>query len=185
MVTNGISNSRAEQIITAAGVGGGATTFTSVLQFYYRSGMTTTEFPLVESSLRGASLVGLVNVNTASQAVLACIPGLTNGQAAQLVSYRQSNSNAVSQTPSMVWVTQVLQQSDAQAAGPYITGHGYQYLADIAAVGHNGRGYRRTRFIFDTRQGVPIILHRQDLSQLGWALGKDVRNKWLLAQPTP
>jgi hypothetical protein len=86
---------------------------------------------------------------------------------------------------SVIWITQVLQQTDVLAAAPYITGFGYQYMADVAAVGHNGRGYRRTRFIFDTSQGTPIILHRQDLSQLGWALGKDARTKWLLAKQTP
>jgi type II secretory pathway component PulK len=180
--TNGISSSRATQIITASGIGGGRT-YSNLLQFYYASGMTTTEFPKVEGSLRGTTLVGLINVNTASQAVLACIPGLTNGQAAQLVQYRQQNTNTISQTPaSMIWVTQVLQQTDALAAAPYITGRGYQYMADVAALGHEGRGYRRTRFIFDTSQGTPVILHRQDLSNLGWALGKDVRDKWLLGK---
>jgi hypothetical protein len=110
---------------------------------------------------------------------------LTNGEAAQLVQYRQQNTNNISQTPSMVWVTQVLSQQDAVAAGPYLTGHSYQYMADVAALGHEGRGYRRTRFIFDTRQGIPIVLHRQDLSELGWALGKDVRDKWLLGKQKP
>ena len=118
--------------------------------------------------------------------MLACVPGLTNGQAAQLVAYRQSNSNALyTAGVTMTWVSQVLQFSDALAAAPYLTGHGYQFTADIAAIGHDGRGYRRTRFVFDTSQGTPIIRHRQDLSQLGWALGKDARNKWLLAKQTP
>ncbi|HEX3797345.1 MAG TPA: type II secretion system protein GspK [Verrucomicrobiae bacterium] len=185
MITNGIAANRADQIIAASGVANTGTTFTSVLQFYYRSGMSVTEFPKIEGSLRGASLVGLINVNTASEAVLACLPGLTNGEAAQLVQYRQQNTNNISQTPSMVWVTQVLSQQDAVAAGPYLTGHSYQFMADVAALGHEGRGYRRTRFIFDTRQGIPIVLHRQDLSELGWALGKDVRDKWLLGKQKP
>ncbi len=184
LTTNGISAQRADQIAATSGVAGGRT-FTSVLQFYYQSGMTATEFPLVEASLRGASLVGLINVNTASEAVLACIPGLTNGQAAQLISYRQSNTNTLNQTPTMRWVTQGVAETEALAAAPYITGHSYQYMADVAAVGHSGRGYRRTRFVFDTSQGVPAILHRQELSQLGWALGKEVRDKVLLAKETP
>ena len=82
-------------------------------------------------------------------------------------------------------MTQVLNQDSVNLAGPFLTGRGYQFTADIAAVGHNGRGYRRVRFIYDTSQGVPIILYRQDLSHLGWALGKEVRDKWLMAKQTP
>jgi hypothetical protein len=145
--------------------------------------MTTAEFAQVETVLRGASVVGLINVNTASEAVLACIPGWTNGLASQIVSYRTANTNSLyTSGVSLIWITQVLSQSDVLAAAPYITGHGYQFSADITAVGHNGRGYRRSKFIFDTTQGNPVILHRQELSNLGWALGKEVRDKWLLAR---
>jgi type II secretory pathway component PulK len=178
MVSNGISSTRAAQLARAAGNG----PFTSPLQFYYNSGMTTTEFIQIENSVRGRSLVGLINVNSAGPEVLACVPGWTNGQASQLVTYREANSNAIySAGVSVIWVTQVLSKTDVLAAAPYITGHGYQFMADVAAVGHNGRGYRRTRFIFDTSSGTPAILHRQDLSHLGWALGKEAREKWVLA----
>jgi type II secretory pathway component PulK len=185
MTTNGIATARIAQILAAADAASARALFTSPLQFYYATGMTTTEFMQIETSIRGPTLVGLINVNTAGATVLGCLPGMTNGQAAQLISYRQSNTNALTLNPSVIWITQVLQQSDAVAAGPYITGFGYQYMADVAAIGHDGRGYRRTRFIFDTSSGTPIILHRQDLSQLGWALGKEARNKWLLATQTP
>jgi hypothetical protein len=40
-----------------------------------------------------------------------------------------------------------------------------------------GRGYRRVKFIFDISDGVPKIIHRQDLSRLGWALGDRVRQQ--------
>ena len=56
-----------------------------------------------------------------------------------------------------------------------ITVRSYQFTADIAALGRNGRGYHRTRFIFDTADGSPKIVYRQDLTHLGWALGKRVR----------
>jgi DNA uptake protein ComE-like DNA-binding protein len=184
LTNSGISASRAATIAGAV-IGAIATSpITSTLQFYYISGMSTTEFMQVEPNIRGASIVGLVNVNTASLAVLSCLPGLTNGQAAQIISYRQANTNTLNaQPPSLIWLTQTgLGPADLTPAAPYLTGRSYQYMADVAAIGHNGRGYRRTRFIFDTSQGAPIILHRQDLSQLGWALGKAVRDKWLLAK---
>jgi hypothetical protein len=65
-----------------------------------------------------------------------------------------------------------------------ITTRSFQYSADIAAVGPEGRGYRRVRFVFDLSDGTPKIIHRQDLSRLGWALGDTVREK-LLAGNTP
>jgi hypothetical protein len=33
------------------------------------------------------------------------------------------------------------------------------------------------KFIFDISDGIPKILHRQDLSRLGWALGDRVREQ--------
>ena len=59
--------------------------------------------------------------------------------------------------------------------GPYITCHSYQFTADIAAVGSFGRGYRRVKFVFDTSEGTPKIIYRQDLTHLGWALGPMAR----------
>jgi hypothetical protein len=70
---------------------------------------------------------------------------------------------------------QALQQTDC------ITVQTYQFTADIAALGPHGRGYRRVRFVIDTVSGRPNIIYRQDLTHLGWALGKDVRQNWLLA----
>jgi len=39
------------------------------------------------------------------------------------------------------------------------------------------------RFIFDTSEGVPRIIYRRDMTHLGWALGKKVREA-LLAKNT-
>jgi type II secretory pathway component PulK len=173
---------RANQIIPPPRGGNPSPTYTSPLQFYIASKMTAAEFAQVETSIRGTRIQGLVNVNTASAAVLGCIPGLDSGKASQLVTYRQSNPNSLN---SIAWVSTVLDQTSAISAGPWLTGKSYQFMADIAAVGHQGRGYRRTRFVFDTSSGMTTIRHRQDLGHLGWALGKQVRDQWLMAKQTP
>ncbi len=122
---------------------------------------------------------GLVNVNTASQAVLECVPGIGTDYAAQLISYRESNPSKLT---SVAWVDSALNNAtNALIAGPYITTHSYQYTADIAAVGHHNRGYQRVRYVFDTSEGAPIIIRRQDLTHLGWALGKETRTQLLAA----
>ena len=68
---------------------------------------------------------------------------------------------------------------NALANGDYVTTRSFQFTADIAAVGPFGRGYRRVKFIFDTSDGTPKIIFRQDLSRLGWALGDKVRETLL------
>jgi hypothetical protein len=148
----------------------------SVLGFYISSGMTEDEFAQVADYLSPTTNI-LVNVNTASQAVLECIPGLTN-YGSQMISYRESNPTKLG---TVAWVFYALGEDEnaSRAAGPYITTRSYQYTADIAAVGHYNRGYQRVRYVFDTSEGAPIIIRRQDLTHLGWALGKETRTELL------
>jgi type II secretory pathway component PulK len=180
---------RANEILMRAGLSGGGgrgaggAPARSVLEFYMRSGMAQEEFALIEARLTASTnqfAEGLVNVNTASEAVLACIPGIGFEHAATLVSHRQSQRASLAENPSVAWVAEVLDEANATEAGPYLTGRGYQFTADIAAVGRHGRGYQRVRFVFDTSEGEPRVVYRQDLTHLGWALGRQTRNDLLL-----
>jgi type II secretory pathway component PulK len=119
---------------------------------------------------------GLVNVNTAPAAVLACIPGIGLDNADQLVAHRRSNQGNLT---TVAWVAQVLDQASALQAGPYITTRSYQFTADVVALGPHGRGYRRTLFVFDTSEGDSKIIYRRDRSRLGWALGAETLQSWL------
>jgi len=127
-------------------------------------------------------------VNTASVAVLACLPGLSTSPdlAATIVNYRQTNPDKLS---SIAWIVDALGQNNASvlqalAAVDCLTTQSYQFTADIAALGPHNRGYHRVRFVFDTSEGIPKIIYRQDLTHLGWALGKEVRQNWLFAKET-
>lgn len=159
--------------------------FTSPLQFYMRSGMTTTEFAQVATNFTTTTapfIEGRVNVNTASAPVLACLLGGDTSAAQQLVNYRLSNAGNLG---SIAWVIDALGQNYTEAltnlvAGDFITTQSYQFTADIAAVGPHGRGYRRVKFVFDTSSGTPQIVFRQDLTHLGWALGQEVRQNLAL-----
>lgn len=150
----------------------------SLIEFYLRSGMTLEEFAKVEPKITvGATAKeGLVNVNTASEVVLECLPGISNYVSA-VVSYRQTSSADKLQT--VAWLTEVLDRQSALEAGPYVTTHSYQFSADICGVGHHGRGFQRSKFVFDTSGGNPQIVFRQDLTRLGWPLGQT--NRVLLA----
>ncbi len=184
LLETALGTSRANQVVGQLGGGGGgpgggggqAVVFNSVLEFYMRSRMSADEFALIEgdiySAQGNAAPQGLVNINTASEQVLACIPGIGPDLAGSLIGYRQSNSGKLN---SVAWAAELLGQQNATRAGRYITGRSFQFSADVAAVGHLGRGYRRTRFVFDTSTGTPRIIYRQDLSDFGWALGKQAR----------
>jgi hypothetical protein len=70
------------------------------------------------------------------------------------------------------------------AAGPYVTAYGFQFTADVVAVGHNNRGFRRVQFLFDCSGLTPLILFRQDLTYLGWPLGKKLHDQLLAPKKT-
>ena len=148
---------------------------TSVAEFMVASQMTAEEFGLIHADITtatGATQQGLINVNTASEAVLACIPGIGLDNAATLAAYRVAHPDGLT---SFAWLTQVLPPAAIRQAGRYLTDQSYQFTADVAAVGRFGRGYCREKVIFDTRTGTPRIIYHQDLSASGWALGAQVR----------
>jgi DNA uptake protein ComE-like DNA-binding protein len=175
------TGNRVQQVVTVS--------FSSPLDFYRKSGMTIDEFASIANKITvstGAYIEGRVNVNTASAAVLGCLPGISDspGLAQTLVNYRTTNPSKLT---SVAWLVDALGQSnsstlDSLVATDCITTLSYQFTADIAAVGPHGRGYRRVRFVFDTSDGTTKIVYRQDLTHLGWALGKTVRQNLLLAK---
>lgn len=143
----------------------------SVAEFMSLGRLTAEEFAQIHTDLTASSAAtvrGLINVNTASEAVLACIPGIGPTKAASLVALRLSRGDTLT---SYAWLTEVLDPVSLAQAGPYITDQSYQFSADIAAVGPHGHGYARVRYVFDTSQGTPRIVYRQDLTGYGWALG--------------
>ncbi len=151
-------------------------TINSVASFMVQSQMTADEYALIHADVThvatGGSVAGLVNVNTASATVLACIPGIGIDNASTLVAYRQNHPEAMT---SFQWLTQILPPAAIRAAGRFITDQSYQFTADVAAVGHYGRGYHREKVVFDMRTSTPRILYHQDLTSYGWALGSQVR----------
>ena len=188
LTTAGITQQRATQIgarVSAAqvpvqaGRGGGApattpTPYASVAEFMLSAQMTAEEYAMVHTEFTAvaAGATGLVNVNTATAAVLGAITGIGPENAPALVAYRQSHPDEMT---SFAWLSNVLSAAAIRRAGPYITDQSYQFSADIAAVGPNGRGYRREKVVFDMSTGKPRIVYRQDFTGYGWALGVNVR----------
>lgn len=176
--------SRADAIATTAGIpatGRSPNRFRSVLEFCIRGALTDSE---AESAFdrftvtSGSVTSGLVNLNTAPAAVLACLPGVGEDKAQALVAYREDNPDGLS-TP--LWLVAALGEDAALAAGPYVTTRSYQVTADIVAVSASGQAFKRVRFVLDTRTGSPVVVARHDLTPLGWPLGEALRQETLAA----
>ena len=175
-LSSNFDQSRAQQIVQAVGT----QRIGSTLEFYYRSKMTPTEFSEIEDGLTVSNapfLLGRINANTASEAVLACIPGIGTENAPLLVSYRRGKAST--DLESIAWVYEALNHNDdaAKQAGPYLTTRSYQFTADVVAVGHGGRGMHREMFVIDTSTGEARVVYRRDLGKLGWPLGRTIREE--------
>jgi type II secretory pathway component PulK len=188
----GVSTSYARTIYDYTS-GTPAKTFNGILDFCVfckNRGMSSDDFnkiyPYVTTST-ATYIRGRVNVDTADYEVLTALfwgEGLNQGvdqstaeSAAQtVISYRQQNAGNLN---SVAWLVDALGTSSPVIAalqkGDYVTTRSFQFSADVAAVGPYGRGYRRVKFIFDTSNGAPQVIYRQDLSSLGWALGDKAR----------
>ena len=115
-----------------------------------------------------------VNVPTASAIVLACLPGMDEATAQQIVSYRLANPDS---TEGLEWVSEAVDSEMVQQALPYLTDKTQQFTLDLAAIGSNGNGYRRVRYVVDASGEAPVVLHRRDMQRFGWALGPTLLEK--------
>jgi type II secretory pathway component PulK len=177
---------------------GGLNNYNGILDLAVRCrnlGMSEADFAKIYNDVTTSTNTyfrGRINVNTAAADVLtALFMGLNVDEqtalaAAQtLITYRQQNQQNLG---TVGWLIDALGNNSpvitALQRGDYVTTKSFQFTADIAAVGPFGRGYRRVKFIFDTSEGTPIILYRQDLSRLGWALGDKARQTLLANNAT-
>ena len=177
-LTAALGDSRAQSALQTAQSVQGRRGFASVVDFCTKAGLQPAEWDKAAPYLtmsNGNYQVGLVNANTASAAVLECLPGMTASLAQQMVSARPKQGTT--EAGNLQWTVAVL-GAQAPAIGRYLTARSYQFSVDVAAVGRHGRGYRRTLFVLDFSTdpgGAPQIVYRRNLTNLGWALGPDAR----------
>lgn len=166
-----LGGARAAQIMGAIGNG----ELRSVAEFMISARLTAEEYVQIRGDISvssAATVQGLVNVNTASETVLACIPGIGPENAPALVAYRLANPDVLT---NFAWLMQVLNRQAIVRAGPYITDQSYQFSADVVAVASSGRGFHRERTVFDLSAGTPRAVYQQELTDYGWPLGVNLR----------
>lgn len=170
LLSSKLGDSRAQAILGAVG----EAAVTSVAEFMLRGQFTAAEFQQIHTDITGNDTTGLINVNTAPEAVLACIPGFDWEKARAITAYRSAHTDTLT---SFAWLPEVLDRATIIRAGRYLTDQSYQFSADIVGTGPHGRGYSRAKFVFDTSKTSPRILYRQDLTSSGWALGATWRDQ--------
>lgn len=121
------------------------------------------------------NLEGKINANTAPVAVLKTIPGIDEAAANTLVATRSTlGADALAD---ISWVEEALEADSWSEAEEFLTVSSYQYTVDVAAVGRNGRGFRRARAVVDLSGDTPVVRYRRDMTRMGWALGETVREQ--------
>lgn len=152
----------------------GAGPYRSVLEFAARSGLEREQFERIAENLTASdedTVRGLVNVNVAPLAVLRSLPGIGEGDAEKLISYRMANSESLT---SVAWVLDVLGEDCARDLGPHVTTRTYQVSADVFAVAGQRRAVRRARLVFDDSGEGPQLVARRDLGSMAWPLGEEL-----------
>lgn len=150
--------------------------YRNLMDLYIRAQLTPEEFNAIWDGLTAfdeeeAPRMGLINVNTAPEQVLACLPDLSEADAATMVAERRT---ADTENGGFAWVARALTQEKAIRIGDYITGRTYQYTADVVAVSANGRSFKRLRAVIDFSSSPPRIRHMTDLTALGWPLDPEI-----------
>jgi type II secretory pathway component PulK len=143
----------------------------SLIDAYLISGMKYEDFNQIMDRLtmdgRKQTIAGRINVNTAPQEVLLCLPGLEESDVDALIQNREKSGADLS---SILWVAEVLDANKARGIGRYITVKSSQYSADIVAVSSDGRAFARYFVVVDVAQGTPKIIYKQSLHYAGWPL---------------
>jgi len=149
--------------------------FQNILDFYYRSGLTISEFDQIADELTtqaNRTKVGLVNINTASSEVLYCLPGLAESDVDAIITKRSSLEE--SELDTLTWITEVLPQEKAVAIGSHISNRSSQYSADVISVSGNGRAYKRYKVVVDMQHETPRVLYWKSITDLGWPLQPEI-----------
>jgi hypothetical protein len=149
-------------------------------QFYTYSGMSPQEFGQVFDSLTakpqgGQANTGLINVNTASAQVLACLPGLAQGEGDTIIASRES-----ADLTNIGWFFKAINSTEIASVAPYIIDRSSVYSADIVAVSGDGRAFKRERIVVSYTAGntpTSTIIYRKDMTSLGWPLTADIRQE--------
>jgi type II secretory pathway component PulK len=130
-----------------------------------------------------AELPARININTASQIVLATLPGLTDTDVQAILTNRPQLSDLTApdssfQTPAWLVTKAGITVAKLKTLDKYITARTQVYRVQSLGYASGGGPVSRVEAVIDTNQGRPRVLSWRDLSELGkgFDLGQSTNN---------
>ncbi len=120
---------------------------------------------------------GLVNVNTASRAVLATLPGIGEDAADRIIGARSSLDASRRNTPAWLYTEGILGREQFVEAYPYVTSRGFQYRVRSVGFHHPGGQFCVIEAVIDLARPSAGIFYLRDLTRLGMPVPLDVETR--------
>jgi hypothetical protein len=137
------------------------------------SGITKEELPMVLdlfTARAGTDHPGLINVNTASIAVLATIPGIDESLAESIASARGAVTPERRRTTAWLVQEGLLTPEQFRSVAPHLTARSHQFHCRVAGYGLPSGRFRVLDVGIDTSSGHAEITHLRDVTRLGFPL---------------
>jgi hypothetical protein len=110
---------------------------------------------------------GLINVNTASAAVLQTIPGIDASMAEAIVSTRHGLTPDKRRSPAWIFQEDLVSEEVFKQAAPYLTTRTWQFSFYVVGYGLPSGRYRVLEVTIDTALDEPVVTYLRDITKLG------------------
>jgi len=134
------------------------------------SGIGPEQLPLVLDLFTASAAErfdGLVNINTASLAVLSSVPGIDEPLAESILSTRRSISPERRATTAWLYQEHVVDAPRFKQLAPFLTARSYQYSFRVVGYGLPSGRFRVLDVMIDLASGEPVVTYLRDLTRLG------------------
>lgn len=112
-------------------------------------------------------LPGLVNVNTASAAVLQSLPDIDEALAESIVSARRNLRSEQRRTPAWLYEESLVDADLFKKIAPYLTARGFQFHFQVVGYGVPSGRFRVLEAVIDLAGPKPVISYLRDITRLG------------------
>ena len=109
---------------------------------------------------------GLINVNTASAAILATVPGIDEPLAEAVVSARKALSPERRKTIAWLFQEDIVDAARFKQIAPRLTTRSLQFRFSVIGFGMPSRRYRVAEAVIDISGARPALMYLRDLSRL-------------------
>jgi hypothetical protein len=128
------------------------------------------ELPLVLDKFSGTMdyhLHGLINVNTASAAVLQTLPGVDESLAQTIVSTRKGLRAEQRKTPAWLYEEGILDAVKFREVAPLLTTRSRQFAFQVVGYGVPSGRFRVLEVMIDVAGYEPAVTYLRDITRLG------------------